>query len=212
CPFRRPSSSFFLSLILSLLRWSRRRPSPLATPPLSHARRPRRRPLLSPRPSSPAAPPPCAPLPRSAPALHRASRSRCCRRSSRLRAAAGARLPLPHTTCLPPPRLLRGARQGPSPTASSSGGFELRRAGEKAVAAAHRDHEDVAVVVDRYAGGSPRGRRGSPKRGAIFSSSPLRGSICLAARPAARRGQLFGSARPSSTGLARRIRLRQRQG
>ncbi|CAN6332748.1 unnamed protein product, partial [Urochloa humidicola] len=181
---------FSLSLILSLF------PSLLL--------RPRRR---SPSPVVPGAGrcSPRAPLPLPDPPIHRAPRSRCCWGSSRPRVAAGARLPLPHAACLPPPRLLRRARQGSSPVASSSGGFELRRAGERAAAAARRDLEDDAAVVDRDAGRPPRGGRGSPKQGTIFSSSPLRGSICLAERPAARRGQLLEATRPFSAGLVRRI-------
>ncbi|CAO2197899.1 unnamed protein product, partial [Urochloa humidicola] len=53
--------------------------------------------------------------------------------------------------------------RGPSPAASNSGGLELRRAGERAgpeqraAAVARCDLEDDAAVVDKDAGGPPRG-------------------------------------------------------
>ncbi|CAN6253317.1 unnamed protein product, partial [Urochloa humidicola] len=92
------------------------------------------------------------------------------RRGALLPGVEPPRAPPPVLTSLfptPPARHRLGSSaaldRGPSPAASNSGGLELRRAGERAgleqraAAVARCDLEDDAAVVDRDAGGPPRG-------------------------------------------------------
>ncbi|CAO2190700.1 unnamed protein product, partial [Urochloa humidicola] len=113
------------------------------------------------------------PSSRPTPPLRRAPRRRCCRGSSRLRAAAGARLNLQFFPT-PPARHRLGSSvvpdRGLSPAALSPNGLELRRARERArpeqraAAAARRDLEDATTVVDSRDAGEPLAPAAGPHR------------------------------------------------